>query len=149
MVGYITNFLLLFLIRLTYRAINGDTSGYFFDIKNMIVVGTGKDAEDVWNLFQHTGLDRKYIGFLSGAREDSQSDKFLGIPETMEEMVSIFDVKEIIFSQQCCKYPDHHRRHGAGWVAGWNIRLPPGIRLSEAILKILPGICIRLISDTI
>jgi GT2 family glycosyltransferase len=96
-VGYITNFLLLFLIRLTYRAINGDTSGYFSDIKNMIVVGTGKDAEDVWNFIQHTGLDRKYIGFLSGAREDSQSDKFLGIPETMEEMVSIFDVKEIIF----------------------------------------------------
>lgn len=96
-VGYITNFILLFLVRLTYRIINGNTSGYFSDNKNMIIVGTEKDAEAVWDFIQDTGLDRKYIGFLSVAKEDSLSDKFLGSPEKMEEMVSIFDVKEIIF----------------------------------------------------
>ncbi|MFN8237811.1 MAG: glycosyltransferase [Chitinophagales bacterium] len=96
-IGYITNFMLLFLVRLTYRIINGTTSGYFSDIKNMIIVGTEQDADDVWDFIQHTGLDRKYIGFLSAAKEDSQSDKFLGEPEKMEELVSIFDVKEIIF----------------------------------------------------
>ena len=96
-IGYITNFILLFLVRLIYRVFNGNTSGYFSDIKNMVIVGTQQDADEVWNFIQHTGLDRKYIGFLSALEKDRQSDKFLGEPEKMEELVSIFEVKEIIF----------------------------------------------------
>ncbi|MDB5227967.1 MAG: b-glycosyltransferase [Bacteroidota bacterium] len=96
-VGFLLNFVVLFSVRLIYKLLTGNVAEYFSEIKNMVIVGTSADAEGVWNFIQVTGLKRNYIGFISDMVQDQNEDKFLGASDHLEEIVSIFNVEELIF----------------------------------------------------
>jgi GT2 family glycosyltransferase len=95
--GFVLNFILLFLLRLLYKAMAGNAGAYFSDKKNMVIVGTQQDAEGVWNFIQLTGLKRNYIGFVSDSVQEMNAHKFLGDTGQLEEIVRIFNVEELIF----------------------------------------------------
>lgn len=97
LVGFITNFLFLFLFRLIYRIGSGSISGYFSDIKNMLIVGNQQEANAVWSFIQTTGLDRRYIGYLSDDTSNADTENYVGKTAQLEEVVHVLDVDEVIY----------------------------------------------------
>lgn len=97
LVGFIVNFVVLFVTRLLYRAMSGNMNGYFSDTRNMLIVGRQADTESVWNFIQITGLKRNYLGFLSDEVRDMRAERYLGNSSQLEEIVDIFKAEEVIF----------------------------------------------------
>lgn len=97
LVGYVVNFIVLFLIRIIYKATTGKVSDYFSDNKNMVIVGPKNQADKVWNFLQTTGLNRNYIGYLTDSHSDNSNEKYLGDHQQLSEIAKLFQLQEIIF----------------------------------------------------
>lgn len=97
LLGFILNFFVLFLSRFFFKVMSGNVGAYFSDVKNMMIVGSKRNADSVWSFIQLTGLKRNYIGFLSDDINDINTDKFLGQTPQLEEIVQLFKAEELIF----------------------------------------------------
>lgn len=85
-------------------------------IKNVVIVGSESESERVAKLLNQVGIARNLIGFVSPAIPPPPGA--LGTTPQLEEIVRIYQVKEVIFCSKDVRSQD---------IMGWMTQLGPSI----------------------
>ncbi|MCC6684153.1 MAG: glycosyltransferase [Bacteroidia bacterium] len=93
--------------------------------RKTIIVGDGEEADRVLNLLERSGARTKFVGFAGIEKKPLNNNFYLGNVNELNEIISIFQVDEIIF---CSKNLPAHR------IIGWMT----SIRQQEVHFKIVP-----------
>lgn len=95
--GMLSNFIVLFFLRIGYKMYAGQLSSYFSDVKNLVIVGSRQEAFKVWDFIELTGLKRNFVGFLCDEEEGKKQGKWLGAVADLDMVIDVYGVEEVIF----------------------------------------------------
>jgi len=93
-------------------------------IKKIIIVGESEESQRVLSLLTQAGSRFDYIGWVSSENVNRQENNCLGTIDTLDDIVNIYDIDEIIF---CSKHISAQR------IINWMTKVGPQIDY-----KILP-----------
>jgi GT2 family glycosyltransferase len=72
--------------------------------KRTLIVGSNAEVDRVHAILQRSGVNNKFVGFLSDATEDAQNEFYLGNSSQLQLAVQCLDVSEVIFCGEDLPY---------------------------------------------